>query len=154
MAEVLGAIGSGISIGTLAGQIASSLVKRNSYMDLIKDTPEDIKILVDEIEDLQLLISDIENDRARNPYTESLLDSNSASRCLGHCRRGVERLRRVVDAIAADLSSMKPRKRKWVAASMIWKRDAMEKYKAELASAVRLLTLSHQIYIRWLFFSI
>jgi hypothetical protein len=148
MAEVLGVVASGISIGALVGQIASSVVKLKSYMDLVKDAPEDIRILVDEIEDLQLLISDIEDDRARNPYTELLLESSSASRCLAHCRRGVERLRRVVDAMAVDFSSIKPMKRKWVAASVVWKRETLEKYKAELASAVRLLTLSHQIYTR------
>jgi hypothetical protein len=151
MAEVLGVIASGVSIGSLVGQIASSVMKLKSYMDLVRDAPEDIRILV-EIEDLQLLISDIEDDRARNPYTDLLLESGSASRCLAHCRRGVERLRNVVDAMAADFSSMKPMKRNWVAASVVWKRDKVEKYKAELASAVRLLTLSHQIYTRWIFF--
>ena len=145
---MLGVIASGVSIGALVGQIASSVVKLKSYMDLVKDAPEDIRILVDEIEDLQLLISDIENDRARNPYSDMLLESNSTFRCLTHCSRGVERLRRVVDAMAVDFKSIKLIKRKWVAASVVWKRDTVEKYKAELASAVRLLTLSHQIYTR------
>lgn len=148
MAEVLGVVASGVGIGSLVGQIASSVMKLKSYMDLVKDAPEDIRILIDEIEDLQLLISDIEDDRARYPYPDLLVKSGSALRCLAHCRRGVERLRHVVDRMAVDFSSITPLKRKLVAASVIWKRDTIEKYKAELASALRLLTLSHQIYTR------
>jgi hypothetical protein len=144
MAELVGLIASGVSLGALAGQIASSLVKLKSYLDQVRDAPEDIHILLDEIEDLHFLLSDIEDDQSRNSHSAMLLDNSSVSRCLDHCRRGAERLRRVVDDMAGHI----PMKRRWTAAKIIWKRDRVEKYKAELASAVRLLALSHQIYIR------
>jgi len=148
MAEVLGTVASAISIGALAGQIASSVVKLKSYLDQVKDAPDDVRNLIDEIDDLQILLSDIEDDRARNPYSEMLLQNNSASRCLDHCRRGVERLSRVVDKMEADLQSLNPMKRRLNAVKMIWKRDQVEKYRTDLGSAVRLLSLSHQIYTR------
>ena len=149
MAEVLGLIASGVSIGALAGQIASSVVKLKSYLDQVRDAPEDIRILVDEIEDLNFLLSDIKDDQCRNPYSPMLLDNTSASRCLDHCQRGAERLRRVVVDMAAEFEcDNHPVKKRWAAAKIIWKRDRVERYKAELASAVRLLTLSHQIYTR------
>jgi hypothetical protein len=148
MAEVLGVIASGVSIGALAGQIASSMVKLKTYLDQVRDAPEDIKILIDEIESLHLLLSDIEDDQSRNPSSAMLVENKSALRCLDHCRRGVERLQRVADEIAVDFEGLKPMKRKWVSAKIIWKRDKIEKYRAELASAVRLLSLSCQIYTR------
>ena len=148
MAELVGLIASGVSLGALAGQIASSLVKLKSYLDQVRDAPEDIHILLDEIEDLHFLLSDIEDDQSRNSHSAMLLDNSSVSRCLDHCRRGAERLRRVVDDMAVDFECHIPMKRRWTAAKIIWKRDRVEKYKAELASAVRLLALSHQIYIR------
>jgi hypothetical protein len=148
MAEVFGLIASGVSIGALAGQIASSVVKLKSYLDQVRDAPEDITILIDEINDLHFLLSDIEDDQRRNPYSAILLDNKSASRCLDHCKRGVERLRRVVDEMTVEFECLKPMNRRWKAAKMIWKRDKADKYRAELASAVRLLTLSHQIYTR------
>ncbi|KAH8801458.1 hypothetical protein F5884DRAFT_862155 [Xylogone sp. PMI_703] len=146
MAEILGAIASGISIGALAGQVALSIVKLKSIINDIKDAPEDIKILIDEIEDVQLLISDIENDQAHNPYAKLFLESQSAVRCLDHCRRGVERLCRVADTMTTDFQNKKSIKKKLIAASIIWKRDMVKKYKDELASALRLLILSYQIY--------
>ena len=84
MAEVFGLIASGVSIGALAGQIASSVVKLKSYLDRIRDVPEDISILINEIEDLHFLLSDIEDDQYCNPYSAILLNINLASRCLDH----------------------------------------------------------------------
>ena len=148
MAEIFGLVAGGVSIGALAGQIASSVVKLKSYLDQVRDLPEDIALLVDEIDDLYSLLSDIEADQCRNPYSAILFDNNSSSRCLDHCKRGADRLRRVVDNIAVEFGSIKPIKRRWKAAKIIWKRDRVEKYRAELASTVRLLTLSHQVYTR------
>lgn len=147
MAEALGIIGSGVSIAALAGQIASGVVKLKSYLDQVKDAPEDIHVLVDEIEDLRFLLSDIESDQLRNPYPEMCLDNTSVSRCLSHCKRGVERIHRVVVEMEDEFESLGPMRR-WKAAKIIWKRDRVDKYRAELAGAVRLLTLSYQIYTR------
>jgi hypothetical protein len=148
MAEILGLVASGVSIGAFAGQIASNVIKLKSYLDQVRDAPEDVALLVDEINDLYLLLSDIEADQCRNPYSAMLLDNNSASRCLDHCKRGAERLRRVVDEMAVEFGCLKPMNRRWKAAKIIWKRDRVEKYRVELTSTVRLLTLAHQIYIR------
>jgi len=148
MAEVLGVVASGISVGALAGQIASTVMKLKSYSDQIRDAPEDIKIMVDEIENLHFLLSDIEDDRSRNLYSEMLVDNTSVLRCWNHCKRGVERLQCVVDEMAINFEGLKPMKRKFVSAKLVWKRDRLDKYRAELASAVRLLTLSCQIYTK------
>lgn len=148
MAEVLGVIASGVSIGALAGQIALSIARLKTYLDQVRDAPEDIKILIDEIESLHLLLSDIEDEQSRNPSSAILVEKNSPLRCLDHCKRGVERLQRVADEMAVDFDGLKPMKRKLVSAKIIWKRDRIEKYRAELASAIRLLTLSCQIHTR------
>ena len=42
MAELVGVVASGISIATLAAQIASSIVKLKSYWNELQDAPEDI----------------------------------------------------------------------------------------------------------------
>lgn len=47
MAEVLGVLASGISVGTLAAQIVNSVTKLKSYWDEIKEAPEDIKLLIE-----------------------------------------------------------------------------------------------------------
>lgn len=73
MAEIFGLVAGGVSIGALAWQIASSVVKLKSFLDQVRDLPEDIALLVDEIDDLYSLLSDIEADQCRNSYSAILL---------------------------------------------------------------------------------
>jgi len=150
MAEVIGLVASGVSIGALAGQIASSIIKLKSYREAMHDAPSDILILLDEIEDLHVLLSSIEDDQSRHTYSNLLLDESAASRCIEHCQRGVQRLKDVVDDIAREIESQKPFRRRIGAIKMVWRQDRLEKYRAQLASAVRLLTLAHQVYTRYL----
>jgi hypothetical protein len=138
MAEIFGLVASSVSIGAFAGQIASNVLKLKSYLDQVKDAPEDIALLVDEVNDVHFLLSDIEADQHRNLSTAMLLDNKSLSRCLDHCKRGVERLQHVVDEMALEFECLNP----------IKKRGRAEKYRAELVNIVRLLSLSHQIYTR------
>lgn len=147
MAEALGVVASGVSIAALAAQIASGVVKIKSYLDQVKDAPNDIRVLIDDIEDLRFLLSNIDDDQLRNPYPGICLDNSSVSRCLDHCKRGVERLHCVVGDMEVQFKTFGPLKR-WKAAKIIWKRGRLDKYRTELASAVRLLALSYQIYTR------
>lgn len=148
MAEIFGVVASGLSLGALAGQVASSILKVKAYLDQFKDAPEDIKTLVDEIDDLYLVLSAIEEDQSSNPYLAGRPDDVAASRCLDHCKSRVERLRRIVEEIGDDLEDLKPMKRKWKAAKLIWKQDRVERYRREVASAAKILTLSYQIYTK------
>ena len=129
MAEILGAVTSGVTIGALAGQIASSVKKMKSFLDEVKDAPENIRILLEDIEHLQLLLADIEDDYARNPYSELLIQNNSASPCLNHCKRGVEKLTRLVEEIDIELQDKGRAKRRLAGVKVVWRRDRVEKYK-------------------------
>jgi hypothetical protein len=121
-------------------------MKLKSYLDQIKDAPEDIRILVESIELLQLSLAEIECDQARQQTV--LLGTNSTLRSLDYCRRGVERLRRVVDDLTPDFEDAKSTKRKWAAAKMIWRRERMEKHRSNLDNVLRQLSLSYQMYTR------
>ena len=149
MAEVLSIVASGVSIAAFAGQIASSVLKLKSLIDQVKDAPDDIKLLIDEIETFQFLLVEIEEDQSRYPYSEMLAGSQSASRLLQNCQRGVEQLQKVVDEMATDVENIKPLKRKLLTAKIVWKRNKIEGYRNALASSVRLLTLSYQIYTKY-----
>jgi len=149
MAEVLGVLASGISVGTLAAQIVNSVTKLKSYWDEIKEAPEDIKLLIEEIEDLQLLLTEMEEDQRGNPMSSMILDSSSASKCLSLCKRGADTLKLLVEDLGADIEAPARLKRKWASAKVVLKKDKIEKYKSRLGSAIRLLSLSHQYYTTW-----
>lgn len=149
MAEILGVVASGVSIAAFAGQIVSSIMKLKSYIDQVKDAPEHIRILVDEIDDLQLLLSELSDDQSRYPHQEMLAGNKSVMRSLESCQRGVDRLRWVVDEIASDFGMLKPMRRKLISVKVVWKKGKIEKYRADLAATVRLLTFAYQIYTKY-----
>ena len=148
MAEVLGAVASGVTMGALAGQIALSVLKLKSFLEAIKDAPENIRFLIDEIESVQFLLADIEDGFPQNPYAERLVQNHSISRCLLLCERGVEKLTRLVNEIDTELHKVGFLRRKLAGVKLVWRRDRLDKYNTELESSVRLLALSYQVYTR------
>ena len=146
MAEVLGVVASAISISTLAVQILDSVTKLKSYWDQVREAPEDIKLLLEEIGDLQLVLSEIDEDQHRNPGSGVILSSGSASKCLSLCKRGADTLKQLADGLGADLESPSRLKKNWASAKVALKKDKIEKYKLRLESAMRLLHLSQQCY--------
>ncbi|MCJ1475934.1 hypothetical protein MMC13_004598 [Lambiella insularis] len=146
MAELVGVVASGISIAALAVQIAQSVAKLKSYWDEVKEAPEEIRNLVEEIEDLQSLFLDIEQDQRRNPISSMIYDPTTLSRCLENCRRGANRLKELTDDLGMEVDATKKLTRRWTGAKLFLKKDKIEKYKARLESAIRLLSLSYQCY--------
>ena len=148
MAEAVGLAASGIAIGTLAAQIASSVIKLKSFYDQVKDAPEDLRDLIEELEILQDVIADIEHDQEQNPISSLLLDSVSNSKCLQLCRRGASQLRELTNQLNGELEAQKGVRKKWVSGKVIFKKDKINKYKVRLEYAIRLLILSQQSYTR------
>lgn len=148
MAEVVGVVASGATIGALATGITSSIIKLKSYWDQVQDAPDDIHDLIEELEDLSYLLADIEDDQRQNPVSSLILDSTSTSRCLQHCKQGADRLKELTDSLSADLDASNKMKRKWASAKVVTKKNQIDRYKSKLERAIRLLSLSHQLYTR------
>lgn len=148
MAEVVGVVASSIAIGTLAAQITSSIVKLKSYWDQVQGAPEDVRDLIEELDILANLLTDMEDDQRQNPVSSLILDSTSKSRCLQHCKRGADQLKELTESLSVDLDSSTRLKRKWASAKVVLKKDKVDRYRLKLERAIRLLSLSHQLYTR------
>ena len=122
MAELVGVVASGISIATLAAQIASSVIKLKGYWSELKEAPEDIRLLIEEVEDVQLVLADIEEDRRCNPISQTASGSISASRCLERCKKGADLLKNLADELGAEITSSSKRKKAWASAKVILKK--------------------------------
>ena len=148
MAEAIGIAASSIAIGQLTTAITISIVKLKSYWDEVQDAPGDVRDLIEELEDLGYLLADIEDDQRQNPVSSLILDPTSTSRCLQHCKRGADYLRELTENLSTDLDASSKTKRKWASAKVVLKKSQIDRYKAKLERAIRLLSLSHQIYTR------
>lgn len=151
MAELVGVIASGVSIGTLAAQIGSSIATLKGYLDEVNEAPEAISSLLEDIEDLYSILADIEDDQGRNPFSSLILDNISTSKCLIHCRSAAERLKELVDEVGADIDAPCRFKKNRAALKIVLKGKKIQRYKDKLERTVRLLNLSQQCYTRFEF---
>jgi hypothetical protein len=130
--------------------VAVSVAKLKSYWDLLEDAPEDIQRLIEEVEILSLILDDIKDDQVQNPISSLLLDGTSLSRSLQHCKMAADRLRLLTDDMGSSIDTSHHLKKRWASAKVLLKKDKIKKFKVELESATRLLSLSHQNYTRYL----
>jgi len=148
MAELVGVIASGISIGALVAQIGSSIIKLKGYWDEIQEAPETVRDLIDDIEDLHSILADIKDDQFRNPVSALLLDGTSRTNCVTHCQRAANKLEELAKELKTEIDSSKSIRRKFVATKVMLKKGKLDRYKDKLGRAVRLLALSEQCYTR------
>ena len=148
MAEIVGVVASGISIGTLVMGVSSSIVKLKHCFDQVHGAPEDIMELIEELEILGSLFADVEESQRRNNMSSLILDSTSLSGCLQLCKQGLGPLKEITVALSADLDAPNRFKKKWGSAKVVLKKAQLDRYRVKLERAVRLLALSHQLYTR------
>ncbi len=144
MAEIVGVVASGISIGTLTAQITTSLIKLKSYWDQVRDAPEDIRDLIEGLEILAYTLAAAEDDQRLNPISSSIVGPTSM--CLNRCKKAAERLKDLADKIRADIEAGNRFRRKWGSTKVVLKKDQIDKYRAELGSTIALMSLSQQLY--------
>ena len=146
MAEVVGAVASGVGIGALAASIAKSVIKIKSFWDDMKDVPDDIGDLMEQLDALQYMLSHIEDRQSRNPYPSFLLDRSSETRCLSICKKAADQLKSIADDLSADINTSKRIHRKWASARVVLEKRKLEKYRKRLKRAISLLLMSQQLY--------
>lgn len=138
MAE-LGIAASGIGIASLALQVGDCIVKLKTFCDAVKNAPEEIGYLIEEIETLSLVLSEFEASDA----AVSTIRQESTSRCLLFCQKAASILSELVKDVEAEI-----RKRKRIGSvKAVLKRDAIKKLRERLMSAQSMLMLSNQIYL-------
>ena len=148
MAEVVGVVAGGVGIGALAASIAKSVIKIKSFLDDMKDVPDDIGDMMEQLDVLQYLLSDIEDGQSRNPYPSFLLDQSPMTRSLSGCKKAADQLKSIVDDLNVDIDTNKKIHRKRASAKVVLDKRKLEKYQKRLERAISLLSLSHQSYQR------
>jgi len=139
MAEALGIAASGVGIASLAIQLGNSILKLKSFCDAVKNAPEEIRHLIEEIETLSLVLS--ESESSEQPGLQVRPDSTS--RCLQFCQKATSILRSVVKDVEAEIE----RRGRFGRVKAVLKRDAIEKLRGRLMTAQSMLLLSNQMYL-------
>jgi hypothetical protein len=138
MAE-LGIAASGIGIASLALQVGDCVVRLKGFWDAVKDAPEEIKHLIEEIETLSSVLSDFET----GEQPELNLGCESTSRCLQFCKTAAE----ILDSVVKDVEANIRRRKRVGSVKAVLKREVIEKLRERLMTAQSMLMLSNNVYL-------
>jgi hypothetical protein len=137
MAEIFGAVASGIGIAGVAAQAVDGIRKLQTFCNDIRDAPEEIKYMTNELEILLGTIAGIEAQIQRN-----------ASTCLNpmSALRFVEQSVRSLNAVIQELDVEITQKRKLGSIKMAWKKKVLDAHLVKIERSKTSLGLAISAY--------
>ncbi|KAF3069745.1 hypothetical protein GL218_07876 [Daldinia childiae] len=147
MAEALGVAASGIAVAQIAIQVGGTVVKLKQLWDEVKDVPDDIADLMDQIDCLDPVLWEVENGFNKSELPSMLWDNLASKSTTRYCRKALENLTAMVEELNLQINTAKRGRRKIVAIKVLLKKDSIKKLERRLENAVRMLTLAQQSYL-------
>ncbi|KAM0181855.1 hypothetical protein ACHAPF_001379 [Botrytis cinerea] len=137
MAEAFGVAASAVGIISLALQLGDGILKLKSFWGAVKDAPEEILYILDELDITHVLLTEIEDSLGSQTI------SPAAARSLRLCQKGVDILNNAVRELEGEMR----RRKKWGGVKMVMKKELLEKMEKRLERANSLMMMAHQSYI-------
>ena len=147
MAEALSVAASGIAIAQVTGQVGKSVLKLKKLLDEIRDVPDDIDDLMQQIECLDPALFEAETSFNDTGLPSILWNDAAAKRSTAYCRSALKALTELVDDLSHHMQHSRGLHRKIGAVKIVLKKDMLKKLEKRLESAVRMLTLAQQSYL-------
>ncbi|KAI0377506.1 hypothetical protein F5Y04DRAFT_291741 [Hypomontagnella monticulosa] len=147
MAEMLGVAASGIAVAQITIQVGSTVLKLKKLWEEIKDVPDDIADLMDQIDCLEPVVWEAENSLNQGDLPSLVWDSLASKPATNYCRKALRNLTAMIDELNAQISSARGGRRKLIAAKVLLKKDSLKKLEKRLENAVRMLTLAQFSYL-------
>jgi hypothetical protein len=144
MAKAFGLVSGGLSVFSLAIQIASSLKTLKDFLDVVKETPIEVRLALNELEILSLVLQDIE--QSVDDQTATLPTIRPAvDKAIKLCKTSSDGLELVAQEVSGIILSSK----RWSSFRGALKRDRLTKLRMQLESTKTLLALANQCYYKW-----
>ena len=135
MAEVVGLVVGVVSLGV---QLAESVQKVKRFYNTVKDAPERLARIIDEIESLSDILTEMEGDRAS--FTAEL--GPKMQRCVATCRHAVDKF----STYANSLESRIKRHSRRGSVKFAMKSESIEGVISQLESSKSNLVLAYMLY--------
>ncbi|RYP89920.1 hypothetical protein DL770_003941 [Monosporascus sp. CRB-9-2] len=147
MAEALSVAASSIAIAQVTSQVGIAVVKLKKFCDEVKDVPDDIADLLQQIDCLDPALWEAENSFESTGLPAMLWNDAAAKRSTTYCRNALKALTEIVDEMAVQINHPKRLNRKVASVKVILRKDTLKKLEKRLENAVRMLTLAQQSYL-------
>ena len=138
MAEIIGIVASGVGLAAFAGQTLDGALKVQRLWNAVKNAPQDVADLVDEVVSTASLLSDIEARVIQMPSIARL--QTPLEKCFAQCKKIAESL----ESIALSLETSLRRKQAMGQIRVALKRETIASHKLRLESAKTTLLLAIQ----------
>jgi flagellar biosynthesis chaperone FliJ len=139
MAEIFGAVASGIGIAGVAAQAIDGIRKLQTFCNDVRDAPEEITYMTNELEILLGTIAGIEAQIQRNASICQTLNPTSALRFVA---QSVNSLNAVIQKLNVEIAQ----KRKLGSMKTAWKKKVLEAHMAKIERSKTSLGLAVSAY--------
>lgn len=140
MAELLGAIASGVGIASFAIQLADSVSKLKKFCEDIKDAPEDLRRTMFQLGIVTLQLKEIADEEQANP--QIFASNASLQQCVALCQQGSDSIGEIGRELEAEMAKRKI----FGKLKVVLKKDTLSKLALRLESAKANLMMSYMIY--------
>lgn len=147
MAEILAVVASGIAVAQAAQSLGEIAVSLSRLWRDIKDVPNTIRDLVEELEVAGKVFSVIESELEPPPESGSTPLTSLQCLTIERCRQAHKDLGALVDDLRADIASSRRRKKLLASVKVVLKKDTLEAYERRLQRALRFLDSAVQLHM-------
>lgn len=145
MAEALGIVASGIAVGQLTAEIGRSIVKLKGLWDEVKEAPDTVQCMIDELDLLQLTLEGIEKDM--DDKTAAIFVP-ALEPVMKHCQAAGQSLSNIANDFKSQITASRSARRGLGKLRVALDKDVIQKHANRLQSAIRLLSLVNQEYMK------
>lgn len=149
MAEVVGIVSGAITFATVLVQIRNTITTLKESYDNLRDAPDDLRKLVQEIEVFGFILADIGDDLSRSPNPASGKNKH-ALKSFNLCKDAAKELDIVCTDIVREIKSRNRLSRSFETVRIVLQKGKIEKHKIHLQHTIQLLMLSQQCYVRYI----
>lgn len=135
MAEVVGVVVGVVSLGV---QLAESLQKVKRFYNTVRDAPERLADIIDEIASLSDILTELEED----PTSNGANTGPNMQRCIAACRKAVDRFSTYANSLESRMKRCKGRG----SVKFAMKNESIESVIASLESSKSNLVLAYMLY--------
>ena len=134
----LSATASGMAVISLAFQLGNSLKQLHDFWDSVREAPDDIHTIQEELELLSSVLAEMANEMQHSGPDQTL------TRALKTCCDKVNKLTRITNEMEPGFASRSLRIRKWTAFKAVFKSEKIQKFQKVLEELKSTLILAQQ----------
>ncbi|CAJ2503854.1 Uu.00g112480.m01.CDS01 [Anthostomella pinea] len=142
MAEAIGVFASGVAVVRLTAGIATAALKLKRLWDEVKDVPENIQSLLEQIDILRLAAEDTQHG------LDQFAPVCSAETIVRYCQKAEHSISELVDTMSSHINSSKSFKRGFGKIRFWMRKDLLQAHERNLRNAFELLMLVNQQHMK------